>query len=248
MSAHLFHIIESAVLAGDRSLDLSVHVLQLLLGALGSRSNVLTSTLKIVLFVPDLHNFTGRTFEILLQLLKLSAFLEKSFRSGTALVFQDLLSLKIGTFSTLHELVSVVLVPDLQVVEGIGKCLDLLLTFADFTVKLVTIALKFFLLLGSLNYEICLSVLSVSFDISRAGLITLDKTFVLNPEILDLLGSQLQFDSNLVALLFSSLLFTFEDVLMDLDLLFTFVHGHLELVLTVLQSVNSVSGNVDSFS
>jgi hypothetical protein len=74
--------------------------------------NFICSSLQIVLFTTYLHDFSRCAVVVLLQLLELTSLFEKSFRASSALFFQDLLSLQVSTFSTLHELISIILVPD----------------------------------------------------------------------------------------------------------------------------------------
>jgi len=54
------------------------------------------------------------------------------------------------------------------VIKSVKECLDLLLTFFDFAVKLITIALQFFFLLGSLDDVVSLRVFTLSFNFARA--------------------------------------------------------------------------------
>jgi hypothetical protein len=68
------------------------------------------------------------------------------------LVFQDLLFFKVGTLGSLLKLIAVVLVTHLQMVQSVGKSLDLFFTLSDLTIKFITISLKFFLLLGCFDH------------------------------------------------------------------------------------------------
>jgi len=61
----------------------------------------------------DLHQAAGILVVVFLQLLQLTSLLEQGFRSGTALILQDLLLLEVGALSTLLELVTVILVSHL---------------------------------------------------------------------------------------------------------------------------------------
>ena len=76
----------------------------------------------------------------------------------------------------------------------------------------------------------------------------MDEAFVFNSQVLDLVLSELQLNGDLVALFFSSLEFTDKDVLVDLDLLFSLLHTHLQLVLSVLEAVDTVSLDIDGVS
>ena len=80
---------------------------------------------------------------------------------------KDLLALKISALSTLHEFISVVLVTNLEVVKSVCECFDFFFALTDLAVELITVSLELFTLLGSLNDEVGLSVLTVSFHISR---------------------------------------------------------------------------------
>jgi hypothetical protein len=76
-----------------------------------------------------------------------------------ALVFKNLLALKVGTIGSLLELTSVVIISDLQVAQGVVKSLNFLFALSDFAIKFITVALKLFFLLCCLNYEVSLRVL-----------------------------------------------------------------------------------------
>lgn len=124
------------------SLALHISRLILLLKSLGLGSNFLESSGVIIV--------------ILLKLLELSPLLEQSLRGSSALVFKNLLLLKISTLRSLNELVSVVLVSHLQVVEGVGQSLDLLLTLSEFSIELITVSLELFLLLSCFDDKVSL--------------------------------------------------------------------------------------------
>ena len=124
------------------SLALHISRLILLLKSLGLGSNFLESSGVIIV--------------ILLKLLELSPLLEQSLRGSSALVFKNLLLLKISTLRSLNELVSVVLVSHLQVVEGVGQSLDLLLALSEFSIELITVSLELFLLLSCFDDKVSL--------------------------------------------------------------------------------------------
>ncbi len=130
-------------------------------------------------------------------------------------------------------------------VESVQKSLDLLLTLLDFAVKFVTVALKLFLLLGGLDNVVSLRVFTLSLDFTTAALISLDETLVLDSEVLDLVVALLQLNLDLMALLLSCLQLTDQDVLVHLDFFLTLLHGHLELILAILETVDLVSACVD---
>ncbi len=89
---------------------------------------------------------------------------------------------------------------------------------------------------------------AVSFDFPTGRLVAHAKTLILNPEILDLLLSDLQLHGHLVPFLLSSLFFTFENILVHLNLLFALLHAHFQLVLSVFQAINMVCFHIDSVS
>jgi ABC-type uncharacterized transport system permease subunit len=87
----------------------------------------------------------------LLQLLELTSLFEKSFRTRPALLFQDLLSLQVSSFSTLHELVAVVLVPDFEMVKRVRQCFDFLFALSNLTIQFITVPLDLLLFLSSFD-------------------------------------------------------------------------------------------------
>jgi len=60
----------------------------------------------------------------------------------------------------LHELVSVILVPNLKVIKSVEQSFDFFLTFLNFTIKLITEPLQFFLFLGGLDHIVSLAMLA----------------------------------------------------------------------------------------
>ena len=213
---------------------------------MGSCLNIVASALEFILFVPDVHDLARSGLEVLLELLKLSALFEKSLRGASALVLEDLFALEISALGPLHEFVPVVLVSDLQVVKSVCQSLDFLLALTNLAIELVTKPLELFLLLRSLDHEVGLSMFSIGLDVARARLVPLAKALVFDAQVLHLLLSHLQFISNLVTFLLSSLLLRFENVFVDLDFLFTLLHRHLKLVFAVLETVYTIGHNVHS--
>ena len=165
-ATHCLNIIQFSVTGLGNSLDVGTHVIQLLLSLLSCALDFTATSLKIILFISDLHDFSGGTLEVLLKLLQFTTLLKQSFGGSSTLVLKDLLALKVSALSTLHEFISVVLVADLEVVKGVSECFDFFLALADLAVELITVSLELFTLLGSLNDEVGLSVLTVSFNIS----------------------------------------------------------------------------------
>jgi hypothetical protein len=228
---NLLHLVSDLLLD---SISLIIHVIGLLR--------------ELLLLGLDLHESASILIVVLLKLLQLTALLEEGLRCGTALVFQDLLLFKIGTLGSLLELVAVVLVTHLQMIQSVGKGLDLFFTLSDLPIKLVTIPLELFLLLGCFDHIVGLRVLTYSLNFTRRGLRFLDKTLILNSQVLDLVLSELELNSDFVALLLSGFELTDEDVLVDLDLLLSLLHAHLQLVLSVLKTIDAVSLDVHGVS
>jgi hypothetical protein len=166
-ATHRLNIIQFSVTRLRNSLDVSTHVIQLLLSLLSCALDFTATSLKIILFISDLHDFSGGTLKVLLKLLQLTTLLKESFGGSSTLVLKDLLALKISALSTLHEFISVVLVTNLEVVKSVCECFDFFFALSDLAVELITVSLELFTLLGSLNDEVGLSVLTVSFHISR---------------------------------------------------------------------------------
>ena len=133
-------------------------------------------------------------------------------------------------------------------VQSVVKSLDLFFTLSDLAIKLITIPLELFLLLGCFDYIVGLRVLTNSLNFTGRRLRFLDKTLILNSQVLDLVLSELELNSDFVALLLSGLELTDEDVLVDLDLLLSLLHAHLQLVLSVLKTIDAVGLDVHSVS
>lgn len=140
------------------------------------------------------------------------------------MVFEDLLSVKVSSFSALHELVTIVLVPEFKMVKSVNQCFKLLFTLSDLAIKFVTIPLKLFLLLSGLNNIVGLRVLTRSLDFARARSVLLHKSFILDPQVLYTALSELKLDSYFVSLFFGSLELRKEDILMNLDFFLPLLH------------------------
>ena len=91
-------------------------------------------------------------------------------------------------------------------------------------------------------------MLTYSLNFTGRGLRFLDKTLILNSQVLDLVLSELELNSYFVALLLSGLELTDEDVLVNLDLFFSLLHAHLQLILSVLKTIDAIGLNVYSVS
>ena len=138
---------------------------------------------------------------VFLDLLQVSSLLEQGLTRSSALVLQDLLLLQVCSLRSLHELVSVVLVPHLQVVEGVQQGFDFLFALSDLPVQFISVSLEFFLFLSRLDDIVSLGVLSDCFHFTATGLGLLDKALILDAQILHLILSELQLDGDLVSLL-----------------------------------------------
>lgn len=79
-----------------------------------------------------------------------------------------MLAVQVRTLGSLHELVSVILISDLEMLQGVVECLNFLLALANLAVKLITISLQFLLLLTGLDHIVRLAVLSGCLDLARA--------------------------------------------------------------------------------
>lgn len=125
---------------------------------------VLKLSIKFILLVSDFNKFERRSFEVLLQLTHISSLAEQIFRSLSELVFKNLFALKVSTLGSLLELVAIVAVSGLEMVESVEQRLNLLFALFDFGVKLVTVSLQLFFLLGCLDYIVGLRVLALGLN------------------------------------------------------------------------------------
>ena len=141
LSSYLTDIIKLRISILSGSLDLQTQILELLLYLLVLLANFLSTTLQIVLLVSDLHNFTRSSFKILLKLLELTTLLEKSLGCSSALVFKNLLTLKICTFSSLHKLITVIFVSHFKMIQSVCQRFYFFFTLTNFAIKLVSISL-----------------------------------------------------------------------------------------------------------
>lgn len=128
----------------------------------------------------NIHKLTRCGIKICLHLLQISTLSEQSFTNCAALVLKDLLPFKVSTFSSLHEFISVVLIPCLKMKQRSCHCLDFFFTFFIFGIKLITITLKFFSFLGSFYHIINLWVLTNGFCFPSCWFIFLNKALVFN--------------------------------------------------------------------
>lgn len=129
--------------------------------------------------------------------------------------------------------------------QGIIKRLNLLLALPDLAVKLITVPLQLLLLLTGLDHVVRLAVLASCLHLARARFVPLAKPLVLDAQVFDFILAHLKFNCYLVALFLGSLLLADQDVLVHLNLLFTLLHRHLQLVLPVFKPVHGVCLLID---
>ena len=67
-------------------------------------------------------------------------------------------------------------------------------------------------------------MLALGLNFTTGRLISLNKALILDTKVLDLVVALLELDLHLMALIFGSLIFTNEDVLVNLDLFLTLFH------------------------
>ena len=116
----------------------------------------------------DLNKLKRGSLEVLFELTHVTTLLEQILGGLSELVFEDLLAFEVSTFSSLLELVTVVLVANLQVVQGVQKCFDFLLAFLYLAIEFITESLKLLLLLGSLDNVVGLGVFTSCLDLATA--------------------------------------------------------------------------------
>jgi len=194
---------------------------------------------KVVVVSFDLVALTSDVIKLLLggvkvssQLLQISLLSEELLGGRSVLIVEDLLSLQVGTLSSLHEFVTVISISNLEMGESIQERFDLLLTGLDLSIKVVSLSSKFFLLLLTLDNVVSLRV--VVLNLSTARLVLANQSFILDSQVLQHVGSLLKLYLDLMLLSLSSLQFRDQNVLMYLDFSLTFLHGHLELVFSIL--------------
>ena len=160
------HVAETSLILLLDHLNL-VHVhLDVLLEPLFLDLGCLVLLLVGLRLVSDFHQLSGIVVIVLLKLLELSTLLEEGLRSSSTLVFQDLLLFKISTLCSLNELVSVVLVPHLEMVKSVAQSLNLFFALPQLAIKLIAVPLQFFLLLSGLDDIVCLRVVTWSVSIT----------------------------------------------------------------------------------
>ena len=78
-------------------------------------------TVDLLLLIADVDQLKGISLELLLELAHVTSFTEESFGGGAELVLKDLFAFEISTFGALHELVTIVLVTNLEVIKGVKE-------------------------------------------------------------------------------------------------------------------------------
>jgi len=110
VSNNRFKIVKFRITRLRRSLYFTLHIIQFSLHLFSSLLDIRTSTFKLVLLIPDVHNLARSRLKVLLKLLQFSPLLKQGFRRGSALIFKNLFAFEVSTFRTLNEFVSVVFV------------------------------------------------------------------------------------------------------------------------------------------
>jgi hypothetical protein len=94
-----------------------------------------------VSFVTLFHQLTGSSIEVRLHLLEVTTFAEQVLGSSSALIFEDLFTVEVCTFGSLHELVSVVLVSEFEMIKSVNQGFKFFFTLSNLSIQLVTISL-----------------------------------------------------------------------------------------------------------
>ena len=121
VSAHSSHVIVPALLSlFDLLKSLSNFAKFSIMLCVGLTMLVML-TIDLLLLVADVDQLKRISLELLLELAHVTSFTEESFGGGAELVFKDLFAFKISTFGTLHKLVTIVLVTNLEVIKGVEE-------------------------------------------------------------------------------------------------------------------------------
>ena len=127
--------------------------------------------------------------------------------------------------------------------QSVEQRLDLLLALLHLAIKFISLSLELFLYLLALDHIVGLGVVALS--LSTARLVFANKTLIFDSQVFDHVGSLLKLNFNLMSLGLGSLILRNQDVFVNLDFSLTFLHRHLELVLSVFETVHFVSSRVD---
>ena len=121
VSAHSLHVIVPAlILLFDLFTSLSNLIKFSIMLSVGLTMLVLLAV-DLLLLIADIDKLKRISLELLLELAHVTSFTEESFGGGAELIFKDLFTFKVSTFGTLHKLVTIVLVTNLEVIKGIEE-------------------------------------------------------------------------------------------------------------------------------
>lgn len=168
------HIVELWVLWLYQSFHPLLQLLNVLIDSLCYFNCVASTSFKIVLLGPNVHQLSWRSIKVSLHLLQITTLAEQRLTNGAALVFQNLLALNVRTLGSLHELIPIIFVPHLQVIQSRLHRFNLFLAFLVFGVQFITVTLQLLLFLGSLNNIVDLRMFTDSFSLTGCWLIFLD--------------------------------------------------------------------------
>ena len=145
------HVVKLGISALNEAWLLALSLVDCSIDLVADIVNVVSFSLELLALSPDFIKLLLRSIEVSVELLKLSLLAEEVLSGVSVLVIQDLLSLEVSSLGTEKELVTVVLVSHLQVGQSVKKSLDFLLALLDLAIELITITLKLFLMLSSLD-------------------------------------------------------------------------------------------------
>ena len=77
--------------------------------------------IDLLLLIADFDKLKGVSLELLLELAHVTSFTEESFGGGAELVLKDLFAFKVSTFGALHELVTIILVTNFEVIKRVKE-------------------------------------------------------------------------------------------------------------------------------
>lgn len=127
----------------------------------------------------------------------------------------------------------------LQQNESVLKRFELFFALDNFGRQLIAFSLELFSFLSGFDDVVGLRVL---FSFSIGPVVLLYQCLIFDLQVFDLIVSFRQLHGDLVPFLFGCFLLGEKHILVNLDFLLALLHGHLELVLLVLERVNVVGG------
>jgi hypothetical protein len=110
------HVVKLGFSGSVNSFNFLFSIAELSVDVLVDLNSFVVASLGVVTLIADFHELAGSSVEVRLHLLQFTSLAEEVLRSSSALVFEDLLAVKVGSLSSLHELVSVVLVSKFEMV------------------------------------------------------------------------------------------------------------------------------------